>query len=67
MFAKCPKCEKVMTSIKAVPKDIYVGGSPQYKGVIYCCPLCSTALSASMDPLAVRASLVASIKKLLGR
>ena len=62
MYAKCPKCEKNMTNIKAVAQDIYVAGSPKFKGVWYCCNWCSTAISACVDQIALKADIINAFK-----
>jgi hypothetical protein len=57
MLAKCPKCEKIMPHIEGVPKDVHVGGRPAFAGTFFCCPLCHTAISAGVDPVAVKVDI----------
>lgn len=66
MAAKCPKCEKPMPFMRGDTTDIRVG-SASYKGVTYSCPLCLTAISAQMDPIALKADTAAAVVKRLGR
>lgn len=51
---KCPKCEGLVTSLKIKTLEANCEGR-RYKAVTYNCPLCSTVLSASMDPVALAA------------
>lgn len=62
MLAKCPKCEQFMPHISAVAKDVHVNGRAAFKGVFFCCPLCSTAISAEVDAVAIKADIINKIK-----
>lgn len=66
MAGKCPKCDQMITFVRL--DDIDVRGSQKnWLGVSYQCPLCSTILSVSIDPIAVKTDLVnAVVKRLRG-
>lgn len=66
MASKCPKCEKLIAFIRGDTMDIQVGAT-SYKGVTYSCPLCLTAISVQMDPIALKADTAAAVAKRLGR
>lgn len=51
MSAKCPKCEKLLTYTKYEAME--ARGAATYKGVVYKCPYCSTAIGFQMDPVAL--------------
>ncbi len=61
MSGKCPKCEKLMsyTNYEAMDTKSAYGA---YKGVAYKCPFCFTIIGFQMDPLALKADIVAAIK-----
>jgi hypothetical protein len=67
-MAKCPKCDSMFSSANLEPIQL---NQPRqkWKGVAYNCPSCATAISISIDPLAIRneiiTDVVAEIKKLL--
>lgn len=60
--AICPKCEKPITSMTVKPMTATVLLGDSYKGVAYVCPHCAAAISFQIDPLAVRAEMVAGVK-----
>ncbi len=60
----CPKCNKTITYVNIQSLDA-VFGMNRYKSVSYLCPLCRTILSVQMDPIALKSSTVAAIKKKL--
>lgn len=65
---KCPNnaCGQVLQNlvIEAVSlKD----GPRNWKGASFVCPACKTIISASIDPIALRAELIQEIRKALGR
>lgn len=62
-MAKCPKCEKPVTSINAQEMDVKVSGTVSYKGAVFTCPICQTILSAGIDPIALKNNIIASIKQ----
>jgi hypothetical protein len=67
MHGKCPKCEKQIITASYSTPDITRLGGQSWKGVSINCPHCQTVLSISIDPIAIKSDIVASVKKLLGR
>ncbi|WP_313226256.1 hypothetical protein [Stutzerimonas chloritidismutans] len=65
---KCPKCEKILQNAHIEPIELKQGfNQATWNGAAISCPWCKTILSASIDPLAIKADIVNEIKKLLGR
>lgn len=63
-MAKCPKCEKICSTVKIVAVDASAGlGSPTWKGVFYACPHCQTILGASLDPIALKNDVASAVVK----
>lgn len=57
MAAKCPKCEKAITSVRI--EDLTVkSGMREFRGVAYACPHCASAISVSIDPVALKTDTV---------
>lgn len=48
----CPKCDKSLTEINALPITLK-DGSKKLKGAAFTCPSCHTILSAGPDPYAM--------------
>jgi hypothetical protein len=69
MPAKCPKCDKEMPYINGEKAEIKPQEYPKsYQGVVYSCPYCSVVLSVQIDPVELRASLLAELdRKLAGQ
>jgi hypothetical protein len=61
IIGKCPKCEKLITEIKAVSAPAKDGQRP-LKGAVYVCPLCNTILGAGLDPLATVDEIVHRVR-----
>ena len=59
-MAKCPHCDRPISSINGEPISIKVkrGG---LHGFAYCCPLCDAVLSVMIDQIAVKADTVAAV------
>lgn len=66
-FSKCPNCETGLLSIRVEAIDLRVPGGDTYKGAVYSCPSCNAAISAGIDPIALKNDIVNSIKRALGR
>lgn len=67
MHGKCPKCEKLIISLNAGGVDVKVPLGKTWKGISYNCPYCHTMISAQIDPIAIKADIVAELfKKLRG-
>jgi len=63
---KCPKCEKLITSVKIEHIDINEVFQPRWHGVSLVCPMCSTILGVSIDPIAIKGDIIAEINRKLG-
>jgi uncharacterized protein with PIN domain len=59
---KCPKCEKVLTSVIIEKMNISVNLQPKWLGVSYVCPHCRTILSVGIDPIALKTDLVQALR-----
>lgn len=52
-MAKCPKCEKSLSSVNV--EKLSIKAKPNnWKGIAYTCPWCSTVLSVTMDQVALK-------------
>lgn len=60
---KCPYCEKPLSTVAATGVDVVVGLEHRWKGVTYACPYCQKILGVEIDPIALKADIVAQIKK----
>ncbi len=60
---KCPKCDKILTSVKIENVDVKLGMSNAWHGVSYSCPYCRAILSASIDPVALKTDIVKEVVK----
>lgn len=58
---KCPKCDGLPTSILAESINISVNFQPKWKGVAFLCPYCRAILGTGIDPLAIKADIIAAI------
>jgi hypothetical protein len=67
MASKCPKCEKLFSSVNVKSVTINASGGRKYKGVSFDCPYCQSSLSVEIDPLAAQTDLVSDIVKKLRR
>jgi ribulose 1,5-bisphosphate synthetase/thiazole synthase len=59
--AKCPKCEKLLTHVNIGDLPIHENFKERWKGVVYACPYCNTALSVAIDPVALKTDTVNAI------
>lgn len=59
----CPKCEAQIESVDVRPLDLKDGGGEAWKGVSYYCPHCLVLLGVAIDPLALRADIVAKVHR----
>jgi len=66
VIAKCPHCERGMSSIKVEAIQIKAGKS-SWNGVAYCCPSCDCALSVMIDQISLKDDVVAEVLQGLGR
>lgn len=61
MSGKCPKCEKLLSSVNLVGIDAKNAGGTSWKAITYNCPFCQTIISCQIDPIAVKADTVNEI------
>jgi uncharacterized protein with PIN domain len=62
IIAKCPKCNRHITEMKAQPmpaKD----GNKTFAGAVYTCPFCSAILGAGPDPYELANEIAKRIKR----
>lgn len=61
MNGKCPKCEKIISSLNLseVESNIFIG--TKWRTVTYNCPHCSTVLGCQIDPIAIKTDIVNEI------
>ena len=58
---KCPGCQKTISKVRVENIDITEGFTPTWKGVSFLCPSCSCVLSVGVDPVALKADIVAEV------
>ncbi len=62
-LGKCPKCEKMLNSVRVEDVVGKVGSSSQtIKCASYSCPYCHTIISVDVDPYALVAEIVKKVK-----
>jgi len=64
---KCPKCDDTFHRLNMQEVDLVAFGAPTRIGLVLCCPSCDVALSASIDPLALKADTVNDVVRRLAR
>jgi uncharacterized protein with PIN domain len=64
---KCPKCDRMLTSVTTEDITMNVGFSPKWKGFSHACPSCHAVLGVELNPLAVREDILNEVAKMLGR
>jgi len=64
MTSKCPKCDRIVSYLKyqGIEARPPIGTGPIYKAVNLVCPICSTILGATFDPIALNADLIKKLK-----
>ena len=62
---KCPHCNGVITSINISDLDGKVKGQSLWRCIGYSCPLCAKTLSVEIDPIALKAQILAELVNLL--
>jgi hypothetical protein len=63
----CPKCAKSIESVKIQALPGEMASAKKAKCIAYICPLCSCAISVSIDPLALNSNLITRLKNALSR
>jgi hypothetical protein len=67
MHGKCPKCEKLLSTVNCSGIDVKVALGTTWKGISHICPFCNTILSVQIDPIAIKTDIVNDLfKKLRG-
>jgi hypothetical protein len=65
-MAKCPKCERTLSYVNAEKVSIK-SGRASWKGIAYCCPSCHTAISVTIDQIALKSDIVGEVVRQLRR
>lgn len=66
MAANCPKCDKGFNRLNVeTMTGSQPGGSREFRVVALCCPWCSAAIGASIDPIAIKTDTVKEVLKAL--
>ena len=65
MAGICPSCKGLVTQARCEGLDVNVPGGVSWKGISLQCPHCNTVLSVSIDPIAIKADIVADLLKSL--
>lgn len=64
MLGKCPKCEKTVSRATIGEIEASVGiGHRRWRAVSFNCPSCSTVLGVQIDPIAIKADIIAELKR----
>jgi hypothetical protein len=67
MIINCPKCEKpIAGNLRAEVRDANLPMGYNYssiKALIVSCPMCSTVLGTTIEPIALKTDIVNAIKK----
>ena len=58
---KCPKCKKTIAKVSIEDVVIYVGTQARWRGLNYLCQDCKAVLSVGIDPIALKADIVAEL------
>ena len=59
---KCPKCDRVISTVSAEPVEIALSRSDRYRGHSYSCPHCESVLSIQMNPLTLKDDIIGEIQ-----
>ncbi len=65
MSGKCPKCEKLLGSVKIEAVEGIVGFQSAWNCITLSCPFCNTILSTQIDPIALKADIIDGVVKKL--
>ena len=62
MLPKCPGCKQVVSFVRSSVLDVRgSAGNSTVHGIGYACPLCNTLISVGIDPVALKADVVAEV------
>jgi hypothetical protein len=69
-MAKCPSCNTQITAVNGEHVTVY-SGMTQWNGIAYVCRSCNTLLNVEIDPISLKADIVAEVadrvRRMLGR
>ncbi len=65
MTGKCPKCEKLVTTVKTESVTVGTAFQPQFRGLGLTCPYCQTILGVSIDPISLKVDTVNEVMERL--
>jgi hypothetical protein len=57
MTAKCPHCQSNITSLQIIPVTGSSNVLETYKCILLCCQSCNVAVSAQIDPIAIKTDI----------
>jgi hypothetical protein len=60
MTAKCPKCERLVSSFD-IEGFVAKSGSNDWNCIAFTCPFCRFAISAQVDPIAIRGDVISTL------
>ena len=62
MLPKCPSCKQVVSFVRTSALDVRgSAGNTTGQGIGYSCPFCNTLLSVGIDPITLKADVVAEV------
>lgn len=67
MITKCPKCEKLLTTLTINALDAHAPDGRVFRTIALVCPYCQTALGAQIDPIAIQADTVDMLMERLSK
>jgi hypothetical protein len=59
-MADCPKCNHSLSGVDSEHMTVF-SGMQQWNGIAYSCPACHVLLSVEIDPVALKADIVAEV------
>jgi hypothetical protein len=59
-MAECHKCGRKLTTVHIDAVSVR-GGRHQWNGAAYACPSCNVVLGVEIDPIALKADIVAEV------
>jgi hypothetical protein len=62
MHGKCPKCNQLVSTLKADPVDA-TAATGTYKAFTLSCPKCGYVLGAQVDPIFIGNQILKAIKR----
>ena len=62
MLPKCPACKQIVAFVRSSVVEVRgAAGTTAGHGVAYACPLCNALISVGIDPVALKADVVAEV------